>query len=159
MNVLWLTAGIFFLDQASKYAIKSSLTLYQSIPIIPDFFNLTFVTNNGIAFGINIPGGFIIFKVLHTLMTIGLIWYIWQERKSHILVRVSLALILAGALGNLYDRLIYGKVVDFLDFMIGDYHWYIFNIADSAVTIGMMIYIYYTFIIENKTPSIPDTPS
>jgi len=159
MNVLWLTAGILFLDQASKYAIKSSLTLYQSIPIIPEFFNLTFVTNSGIAFGINIPGGFIIFKVLHTLMTIGLIWYIWQERKSHPLVRVSLALILAGALGNLIDRLVYGDVVDFLDFMVGDFHWYIFNIADSAVTIGMVIYIYFTFVIENKKTPIAEIPS
>lgn len=154
MNVLWLTAGIFFLDQVTKYAVKNSLSLYQSIPVIPDFFHLTFVTNDGIAFGINVPGGFIIFKVMHALMTIGLIWYIWKEKESHIVVRISLSLILAGALGNLYDRLLFGKVVDFLDFMIGDFHWYIFNIADSAVTVGMILYIYYSFIIEkNNRPS------
>ena len=68
MNVLWLTASIFCLDQISKYAIKHFMDLYESIPVISDFFYLTFVLNPGIAFGLNIPGGFVIFKILHLLM-------------------------------------------------------------------------------------------
>jgi signal peptidase II len=59
-------------------------------------------------------------------------------------------LILAGAVGNLIDRLLFGKVVDFFDFMLGDYHWYIFNVADSAVTIGMILFLYFSFIIQPK---------
>ena len=65
-------------------------------------------------------------------------------------MRLSLALILAGAVGNLIDRLLFGQVVDFFDFMIGDYHWYIFNVADSAVTIGMILFLYFSFIIQPK---------
>ena len=131
------------------------MDLYESIPVISDFFYLTFVLNPGIAFGLNIPGGFVIFKILHLLMTVGLIWYMWHERKSHILLRISLAMILAGALGTLADRLLYGEVVDFLHFMLGGYEWYIFNVADSAVTIGMAIFIYFTFIIEKKIKQDP----
>jgi signal peptidase II len=63
-------------------------------------------------------------------------------------VKFGLALILSGAIGNLVDRIIYGKVVDFLDFMIGDFHWYIFNVADSAVTIGMTLFIYHSVILH-----------
>ena len=77
---------------------------------------------------------------------------LWKERNSHNLIRYGLSLILAGALGNLIDRTIFGKVVDFLDIMIGDFHWYIFNVADSSVTIGMILFILHTILIgENKT--------
>jgi signal peptidase II len=65
-------------------------------------------------------------------------------------MRLSLALILAGAIGNLIDRLLFGEVVDFFDFMIGDFHWYIFNVADSAVTIGMFMYLYFSFYVQPK---------
>ena len=72
----------------------------------------------------------------------------WQERAGHILVRISLALIMAGALGNLVDRLRSGEVTDFFHFKIGDYwEWYIFNIADSAVTIGIILYLLHSFFI------------
>ena len=62
-------------------------------------------------------------------------WMLWKERYSHNLIKIGLSLILAGAIGNMIDRMLYGKVVDFLDIMIGDFHWYIFNVADSAVTL------------------------
>ena len=74
-----------------------------------------------------------------------------MERKNgHPLIKYGLALILSGAIGNLIDRLLYGKVVDFLDLMIGNFHWYIFNIADSSVTIGMILFIIHSFYIEQK---------
>jgi signal peptidase II len=74
-------------------------------------------------------------------MTVFLAWYFWQEKDSDLTLRLSLALILAGAIGNLIDRMLFGTVVDFFDFMIGSYHWYIFNVADASVTIGMILYI------------------
>ena len=150
MRILWVTVFIFILDQLTKRAVQSSLSLHQSKPIIQDFFHLTYVTNDGMAFGLSMPGGRTILLILSILLTIFICWFLWQEREGHNLVRLGLALILAGAFGNLLDRILYGKVVDFLDFMIGDFHWYIFNIADSSVTIGMMVFIFHSFFIETR---------
>ena len=150
MRILWVTIIIFILDQLTKRAVQSSLSLHQSKPIIQDFFHLTYVTNDGMAFGLSMPGGRTILLILSILLTIFICWFLWQEREGHNLVRLGLALILAGAFGNLLDRILYGKVVDFLDFMIGDFHWYIFNIADSSVTIGMMVFIFHSFFIETR---------
>ena len=91
-------------------------------------------------------------------MTVFLGWYFWQQKDSHFTLRLSLAWILAGAIGNLIDRVLFGTVVDFFDFMIGSYHWYIFNVADASVTVGMVLYIYSSIIIQSevnpKTESI-----
>jgi|TARA_B100000678_G_scaffold158508_1_gene132471 signal peptidase II len=151
--ILWLTAFVFALDQLTKRAVQSSLSPYQSKPVIQDFFHLTYVTNDGMAFGLSMPGGRSILLILSILLTIFIFWFLWQERNGHALVRIGLALILAGAFGNLLDRVLYGKVVDFLDFMIGDFHWYIFNVADSSVTIGMILFIFHSFFIEYRTVS------
>ena len=153
MYILWLTAFVFALDQLTKRAVQSSLSPYQSKPVIQDFFHLTYVTNEGMAFGLSMPGGRSILLILSILLTIFIFWFLWQERNGHALVRIGLALILAGAFGNLLDRVLYGKVVDFLDFMIGDFHWYIFNVADSSVTIGMILFIFHSFFIEYRTVS------
>ena len=153
MRILWLTAFVFALDQLTKRAVQSSLSPYQSKPVIQDFFHLTYVTNDGMAFGLSMPGGRSILLILSILLTIFIFWFLWQERNGHALVRIGLALILAGAFGNLLDRVLYGKVVDFLDFMIGDFHWYIFNVADSSVTIGMILFIFHSFFIEYRTVS------
>lgn len=153
MYILWLTAFVFALDQLTKRAVQSSLSPYQSKPVIQDFFHLTYVTNDGMAFGLSMPGGRSILLILSILLTIFIFWFLWQERNGHALVRIGLALILAGAFGNLLDRVLYGKVVDFLDFMIGDFHWYIFNVADSSVTIGMILFIFHSFFIEYRTVS------
>ena len=148
MFVLWITLAVFILDQFTKWIIKSNFDLYQTKPIIENFFHITYVTNDGMAFGLSMPGGRSILLLLSVLLTILIFWYLWTERYNHIIIRISLALILAGALGNIFDRALYGSVVDFLDFMIGDFHWYIFNIADSSVTSGMILLIYYSFFIE-----------
>ena len=153
MYILWLTAFIFALDQLTKRAVQSSLSLYQSKRVIQDFFHLTYVTNDGMGFGLSMPGGRPILLILSILLTIFIFWFLWQERNGHALVRIGLALFLAGSFGNLLDRVLYGKVVDFLDFMIGDFHWYIFNVADSSVTIGMILFIFHSFFIEYRTVS------
>ena len=123
MNLLGLIAAVVALDQWSKWAIKSSLNLYQSKPVIQDFFHLTYVTNDGMAFGLSFPGGKEALFALTLLLTGFIIGFLWKEREGHPFVKYGLALILSGAIGNLVDRLIHGKVVDFLDFMIGDFHW------------------------------------
>jgi signal peptidase II len=152
MNVLLISAVMVLIDQGTKAAVRSSMTLHESIPVIPQFFHLTYITNDGMAFGINIPFGIIIFSLVSACFTVFLTWYLWKNQDKSRLLRVGIALILAGALGNLIDRLIFGKVVDFLDFMLAGHHWYIFNIADSCVTIGMGLIILDAVILERKKP-------
>jgi len=150
MYLIGIISMIVILDQWSKWLIKSSFNLYQSKPIIQDFLHFTYVTNDGMAFGLSFPGGKQILLVMTILLTGVIIAMLWKERHSHYLNRYALSLILAGAIGNLIDRLIYGEVVDFLDVMLGDFHWYIFNIADSSVTIGMVLFIIHSIFFEKK---------
>ena len=150
MGVLFITALIITADQISKSLIKSTMTLYDVIPVIPGFFQLNYITNKGMAFGINLPVGISFFSGISLIITCFLVWILWCERKNNLLVRISLAFILGGAIGNLIDRILFGEVVDFFDFMIGDFHWYIFNIADSAVTVGIISMLFYSFLFKPK---------
>ena len=157
MKILLVSAVVVVLDQITKALTRSNMDLYDSVPVITNFFHLTYVTNDGMAFGLNFPGGIYVFSVISIILTIIIFMYLWKEQNNHILMRLSLALILAGAIGNLIDRLRFGEVVDFFDFMIGDFHWYIFNVADSSVTIGMILFLYFTFYIQPKLQ--PETVS
>ena len=150
MFLLGIIVAIIALDQWSKWAIKTSFNLYQSEPVIQDLLHFTYVTNDGMAFGLSFPGGKHILLVMTILLTGFIIGFLWKEREGHPLVKYGLALILSGAIGNLIDRFLYGKVVDFLDIMIGDFHWYIFNVADSSVTIGMVLFIVHSIIFESS---------
>ena len=150
MGVLFITALIITADQISKSLVKCTMALYDVIPVIPGFFQLTYITNKGMAFGINLPVGISFFSGISLIITCFLVWILWCERKNNLLMRISLALILGGAIGNLIDRILFGEVVDFFDFMIGDFHWYIFNIADSAVTVGIISMLFYSFLFKPK---------
>ena len=154
MKILFASAIMVLADQISKTVIRSTMTLYESITVIPGFFHLTYITNDGMAFGINFPFGIYIFSAISIILTIILFYYLWTIRYESILIRSGVAMILAGAIGNLIDRLFLGEVVDFLDFMIGDLHWYVFNFADSYVTIGMGIILYDSIILEKKRKAI-----
>ena len=150
MPIYGLIVVIVALDQWSKWAIKTSFNLYQSKPVIQDLLHFTYVTNDGMAFGLSFPGGKHVLLIMTILLTGFIVGFLWKEKNGHPLIKYGLALILSGAIGNLIDRLLYGKVVDFLDLMIGDFHWYIFNIADSSVTIGMILFIIHSIFIEQK---------
>ena len=154
MKILFASAIMVLADQISKTVIRSTMTLYESITVIPGFFHLTYITNDGMAFGINFPFGIYIFSAISIILTIILFYYLWTIRYESILIRSGVAMILAGAIGNLIDRLFLGEVVDFRDFMIGDLHWYVFNFADSYVTIGMGIILYDSIILEKKRQAI-----
>ena len=150
MFLIIIIVAIIALDQWSKWAIKTSFNLYQSKPVIQDLLHFTYVTNDGMAFGLSFPGGKHVLLIMTILLTGFIVGFLWKEKNGHPLIKYGLALILGGAIGNLIDRLLYGKVVDFLDLMIGNFHWYIFNIADSSVTIGMILFIIHSIYIEPK---------
>ena len=153
MKILFVSAIMVFADQISKTVVRNTMSLYESIPVIPEFFHLTYVTNDGMAFGINFPFGIYVFSAISIIFTGFLFWYLWSIKDDEIVVRTGVALILAGAIGNLIDRILLGEVVDFLDFMIGDFHWYVFNLADSCVTVGLGFVLYDSMILNRKKSS------
>lgn len=153
MKILFVSAIMVFADQISKTVVRNTMSLYESIPVIPEFFHLTYVTNDGMAFGINFPLGIYVFSAISIIFTGFLFWYLWSIKDDEIVVRTGVALILAGAIGNLIDRIFLGEVVDFLDFMIGDFHWYVFNLADSCVTVGLGFVLYDSLILNRKKVS------
>ncbi len=153
MKILFVSAVMVLADQISKTVVRNTMSLYESIPVIPEFFHLTYVTNDGMAFGINFPLGIYVFSAISIIFTGFLFWYLWSIKDDEIVVRTGVALILAGAIGNLIDRIFLGEVVDFLDFMIGDFHWYVFNLADSCVTVGLGFVLYDSLILNRKKVS------
>jgi signal peptidase II len=139
----WLGLSLItlVLDQASKLIINSSMQLYQSIPVIP-FFNLTYVHNTGAAFSfLSEAGGWQRWFFAGLAFVISIVIAIWMSRleKHETLLAIALSLILGGAIGNLIDRLAYGYVIDFLDVYYGTRHWPAFNVADSAITLGVAL--------------------
>ncbi|MEI7840048.1 MAG: signal peptidase II [Methylococcaceae bacterium] len=149
---LWLSALAIGLDQASKLAVDKSFSLYESMAVMP-FFNLTYVHNTGAAFSfLSEAGGWqrwffaALAIVMSTIMTI----WLTRLKENETLLAVSLSLILGGAMGNLIDRLAYGYVIDFLDVYYGTYHWPAFNIADSAITIGVALMLVESFKSQEK---------
>lgn len=141
-----IAATITFLDQISKLSVQRMLHPGQVIPIIPSFFNLTYVLNPGAAFGFlsdapaAVRGPF--FTAISILAALFIVYYRSRHRGGHLLPSLGLTFILGGALGNLVDRIRLGVVVDFLDFHYGVYHWPAFNVADSAITVGVAIMVF-----------------
>ena len=153
MKVLFVSAILVLADQISKTIVVKTMSLYESVPVIQNFFHFTYITNDGMAFGINFPFGYYIFTTVSILLTFFLFWYLWSVRTHSIVIRLGISFIIAGAIGNLIDRIFLGEVIDFLDFMIGDFHWYVFNLADSYVTVGMVLVLIDSIILEKKRES------
>ena len=139
---------IVALDQLSKSIVHSSMNLYDSFNVIPYLLNFTYIRNEGIAFGINFPGGKIFFIIFPILITFYLISLLKNKEFEDYPSQVALYLIIGGAIGNILDRIFRGYVVDFIDVHINGNHWYVFNIADSAVTIGLFFLLYSSIIIK-----------
>ena len=150
MKVLFVSAILVLADQVSKTIVVRTMSLYESVPVIENFFHFTYITNDGMAFGIDFPFGYFIFSLVSALLTLFLFWYLWTVRNDSLVIRLGLAMIIAGAVGNLIDRLMLGEVIDFLDFMIGNFHWYVFNLADSYVTVGMVLILTDSIFLEKK---------
>jgi signal peptidase II len=172
VRILYVTLGIVVVDQITKLLVKgftlpflnfyfSGMQLGQSIPVIGNFLRLTYIENLGMAFGIDVGGRlFLIF--FSFVASIGILYYLYRVRNDSFIVRLPLAMILGGAIGNLIDRifygvifgeapLFYGKVVDFIDVdffninFLGIHmsRWAVFNVADASVTVGIAIMLIF----------------
>ncbi|KPK98109.1 MAG: hypothetical protein AMJ95_05775 [Omnitrophica WOR_2 bacterium SM23_72] len=139
---------ILSLDQLTKFLISKNLSIHESVPVIPRVFHLTLVENRGAAFGI-LKNQTLLF-ICTAILAVVLILSSLRENRQRRLYSFSLSLILSGALGNLIDRLRFGYVVDFLDFRV----WPVFNIADSAITIGAVVLGWS--ILRNPKSQIPN---
>jgi signal peptidase II len=174
LKILYLTLVVIVADQISKFYIKGisipalnikfeGMYLGESISVIGDFFRITFTENPGMAFGFDPGSDFKLFiSVFSLVASIGLLIYLFTVRKKSLSLKIAIALILGGAVGNVIDRmfyglifdyapLFYGKVVDFFDFDFFNFsifgrsydRWPIFNIADAAVSIGVLILLFF----------------
>lgn len=144
---LWAAVlSLIGLDQVTKWVIRQNLALGESIPVIPSVMSFTYIENPGAAFGI-LAGSRVLFIVLTLALLTLLVWYRSQLAKQYLLLDGAAVLIIAGALGNLLDRLVKGSVTDFFDF-----HFFpIFNIADIAVTCGVGLMVVYILKHESDT--------
>ena len=150
-----LAAVIVALDRWTKSLIQSRFDLSDTVTIVDGFFNITYIRNTGVAFGIfssvDSPAKAVLLSLFTAFAAIVVSLYSLRSPAGNRLLQVALGFILSGALGNLYDRLVYGYVVDFLEFYLRTYHWPSFNVADSAISTGVALLALE--IIRNETPS------
>ena len=127
-------------DQITKAMVERSIPEGTLVPVLPGFFNLTHTKNTGVAFGIfsgsPAPWKTALLIVVSALLIVAVVGFVWRSRPLHWGANVGLVLVLGGALSNLADRIRAGQVVDFLDIYWRSYHWYAFNLADSAIVVG-----------------------
>lgn len=140
---------IILLDQFTKWLVVKNMDLYEQIPIIENFFYLTSHRNAGAAWGI-LQGQMYFFYIITFIVIVALIYFLQAYAKTSKLMSVAISFILGGAIGNLIDRVFYKEVVDFFDFIIIGYDYPIFNIADSALVIGVILFLMSSFMEDKK---------
>lgn len=154
LDYLFLSLAILVLDQWTKWLVEVHLPHSASHPVLPGFFNLTHVKNTGVAFGLfashGADGGAWLLIVMGIVALAAVFLYFRLAPAKNRLLLYSLALIVGGAVGNLIDRLASGAVTDFLDVYVGTYHWPAFNVADSAITVGIGLMIVDSFRSHRK---------
>lgn len=144
-GLIWLilSAVIFIIDIASKFLIHHLFHLYESVNILP-FFSITYVRNIGAAFSI-LEGKQWLLIIIAIVISGFIMYMLYKNKRNKTLENMSLALILGGALGNLFDRIYHGYVIDFLDVNFGSWHYPTFNLADCAICIGIVIFIFSSY--------------
>jgi signal peptidase II len=137
--------SVLLLDQLSKFLVMARFAMYEVLPVVPGFFNLTFVTNTGAAFGLLAGEQTLVRQLFFVGVALGALLFLFYSyrhlRGQGALFAHAIGLIAGGAVGNLVDRLRLGAVVDFLDFYVGARHWPAFNVADTAISVGVGLFL------------------
>jgi signal peptidase II len=142
---------VFTADRLTKLAVMTSMQVGEQIPVIPGLFSLTYIRNPGAAFGLLAQSGpwrEVLLVGVAIAAALGLGWLMMNMEPSQRWERAAAAAVIGGAIGNLYDRLAYGEVIDFVDLYVGRWHWPAFNVADSFITVGVSILILLSFLSE-----------
>ncbi len=152
---VWLPIVIVTIDQATKAMVRASVPLHESVTVIPGFMDITHVLNSGAAFGIlngvDFPFKPVLIAVIAMAALIGVGMYAASISHHQLIARVGLALIIGGAAGNLLDRVLAGSVVDFVDVYWRTHHFWAFNVADSAISVGVAIMIFDMLGLDRRT--------
>ena len=142
---IFVVLSVMILDQLTKAMIRPALALHQSVEIIPGFLDLTRVHNTGAAFGmlnaVDFPMKTLVLSLVAMIALGGVAWYAATVPQSDRLARIGVAAVLGGAIGNLIDRATAGYVLDFVDAYWGNWHFWAFNVADAAITVGVIFMI------------------
>lgn len=149
-------AGIsLVLDQLTKGLVVAQMTLHQSIELLANFAHITYVRNPGAAFGILADNSLRLpfFILVSVIASLGILWYLRKQQNGPVRVQIALGLIFSGAVGNLIDRIRYGEVIDFLDVHWYQYHWPAFNVADSAICVGVGLLLIDSWLEEKSKAS------
>jgi signal peptidase II len=154
LQAVLIACGIFGLDRWTKSLVESGFGVYDTRIVIPGFFNIVYAHNPGVAFGIfsetNSGARTPALIAMSCAAVAILAWMLWRIDRQDAWTGVGLSLIFGGALGNVYDRLRWGTVTDFLDFYAGSWHWYTFNIADAAICCGAGLLILGMLVSQKK---------
>jgi signal peptidase II len=149
----WVTFAVIAADQLTKAIVRSVLAPYESMPVIPGLVDLTHVLNTGVAFGLlnelDLPFKNVVTTILAALALAGIAYYARHVRMEERLARLGLSLILGGAVGNLLDRLMAGRVIDFVDVYWQGWHFWAFNVADASITIGAVL-VFVELLVFNR---------
>ena len=152
--VATVAAVVLLLDQASKWYVRHTVGLYESIPVINSLFHITHVRNSGGAFSLfasaNQTYRLPFFLLVSVVAIVVLLYFVSKLEPRQWLLLLALGGILGGALGNLTDRIISGQVTDFLDVHWHGYYWPAFNVADSGITVGMLILLFHSLLARNE---------
>lgn len=158
MLSLFLLLLVVVLDQLTKVWTVKCFALYESMEIIPGFFSLTYLTNKGAAFGflagVDAAWRHYFFLILVSIALVLLLVAWFRMRNDHRFYGPALALIAGGAIGNVIDRVRLGAVVDFLDFYVAGHHWPAFNVADSAIVVGVALFLLTNVLEERQKKEI-----
>ena len=147
-----IAVGVFVGDQVSKAMVEASIPVHSTVPVFPHFLNLVHTNNPGAAFGLfsESPSVWrtVLLIVVSSLLLAMVIGIMWRHHQLHWEAGVGLALILGGALSNLFDRIRFGRVVDFVDVYVRAYHWYTFNLADASIVVGAGFLVFQLLFLE-----------
>jgi len=151
--LLFFVSGVLIvMDQYTKLMVSLHIPLNYSVKVVEDFFNLTHIRNSGVAFGLfasqQSEYKALMFIAISTIAIIAILVIFHQTPKEKKMVQTGLILIFSGAIGNLIDRILHGEVIDFVDFFINRHHFPAFNIADSCITVGVIMMVIDLFFGE-----------
>lgn len=147
LKIMLIIVSIFLLDRFTKVLVINNLSLGESISIINDFLNITYVNNHGAAFGI--MDGKVIFIVIVSILIFAYLIYEIRKESHSKLITISISFVIGGLLGNLFDRVVYGHVIDFFDFNLFGYDFAIFNVGDAFIVIGTIL-LAIGFLLEER---------
>src|SRR5436853_645892 len=153
---LLIAVIVVLLDRLTKSLVAQKITLHDSIDVVPGVFRLTHVQNQGAAFGLfaESPSEWkVAMLIMFSLAALAVVSaLLWKNGNALNATAIALSLVFGGALGNLWDRVMNGRVADFLDFYVGSHHWPAFNIADSAIVVGALLLLSEIFLATQEKP-------